>query len=74
MKAETTSDLTPDEIHALGLAELSRIEPQMEQAKRDAGFNGSLEAFRHYLQTDPKLWEQANQVRARFGQKPLRND
>jgi hypothetical protein len=27
-----------------------------------------------FLQTDPKLWEQANQLRTRFGQKPLRND
>jgi hypothetical protein len=25
-----------------------------------------------FLQTSPKLWEQANQLRARFGQKPLR--
>lgn len=55
VKTETTSDLSPDEIHALGLRELSRVENQMEQAKRDAGFSGSLEAFRHYLQTDPKF-------------------
>jgi hypothetical protein len=27
-----------------------------------------------FLQTDPKLWEQANQLRARFGHKPLRGD
>jgi hypothetical protein len=26
-----------------------------------------------FLQTDPKVWEQANQIRARFGQKPLRS-
>ena len=44
VKTETTSDLSPDEIHALGLRELSRIEGQMEQAKRDAGFSGSLDA------------------------------
>src|SRR5437868_729872 len=55
VKTETTSDLSPDEIHALGMRELSRIESQMEQAKRDAGFGGSLDAFRHYLQSDPKF-------------------
>jgi uncharacterized protein (DUF885 family) len=55
VKSQTTSDLSPDEIHALGLTELSRIENQMEQAKRDSGFAGSLDAFRHYLQTDPKF-------------------
>ncbi len=27
-----------------------------------------------FLQTEPKLWEQANQLRSRFGQKPLRGD
>ncbi len=27
-----------------------------------------------FLETDPKLWEQANQLRARFGHKPLRGD
>jgi len=26
-----------------------------------------------FLRTDPKVWEQANQMRARFGQKPLRH-
>src|SRR5207237_8161633 len=55
VKTETTSDLAPDEIHALGMRELSRIESQMEQAKRDAGFGGSLDAFRHSLQSDPKF-------------------
>jgi hypothetical protein len=27
-----------------------------------------------FLETDPKVWEQANQLRARFGHKPLRGD
>jgi hypothetical protein len=27
----------------------------------------------HFLQTNPKLWEQAGHLRARFGQKPLRS-
>ena len=55
VKSETTSDLSPDEIHALGLQELARIERDMEQAKIDAGFHGSIAEFRHYLQTDPKF-------------------
>ena len=55
VKSETTSDLSPDEIHALGLQELARIERDMEQAKNDAGFHGSIAEFRHYLQTDPKF-------------------
>ena len=55
VRSETTSDLSPDDIHALGLQELSRVETQMEQAKNDAGFRGSLAEFRHYLQTEPRF-------------------
>jgi uncharacterized protein (DUF885 family) len=55
VKSETTTDLSPDEIHALGLQELSRIEAAMEQAKNNAGFHGSMAEFRHYLQTDPQF-------------------
>jgi uncharacterized protein (DUF885 family) len=55
VKTETTSDLSPDQIHAAGLRELIQIEAEMEQAKNDAGFHGTLVEFRHYLQTDPKF-------------------
>ena len=55
VKSETTSDLSPDEIHALGLQELARIERDIEQAKSDAGFHGSVAEFRHFLQTDAKF-------------------
>jgi uncharacterized protein (DUF885 family) len=39
----------------LGLQELEQIERDMEQAKNDAGFHGSVPEFRRYLQTDPKF-------------------
>jgi uncharacterized protein (DUF885 family) len=55
VKTETTSDLSPGQIHAAGLQELTHIEAEMEQAKNDAGFHGTLVEFRHYLQTDPKF-------------------
>ncbi len=55
VKNETTSDLSPDEIHALGLKELDRIGQEMEEAKDAAGFHGTIAEFRHYLQTDPKF-------------------
>lgn len=53
--SETTSDLSPDAIHALGLKELVRIESETEKAKEDAGFHGSLPEFRQYLHGDPKF-------------------
>ena len=55
VKSETTSDLTPDAIHALGLADLKRIEAAMEKTKREAGFSGSLAQFRAFLHNDPRF-------------------
>jgi uncharacterized protein (DUF885 family) len=52
---QTTTDLSPDEIHAIGLKELDRIGQEMAQAKDAAGFHGTIAEFRHYLQTDPKF-------------------
>jgi uncharacterized protein (DUF885 family) len=55
VKSETTSDLTPDAIHQLGLSDLTRIEREMERAKNDAGFSGSLAEFRAFLRNDPRF-------------------
>jgi uncharacterized protein (DUF885 family) len=51
----TTTDMTPAEIHALGLAEVDRIHGLMEAAKADAGFKGSLKEFADFLRTDPRF-------------------
>jgi uncharacterized protein (DUF885 family) len=55
VKSETTSDLTPDAIHTLGLSDLKRIETEMERAKNEAGFSGSLVQFREFLHSDPRF-------------------
>ena len=55
VKSETTSDLSPDAIHALGLSELARIESEMGAVKKQAGFSGSLQSFREFLRTDPRF-------------------
>ena len=55
VKSETTADLTPDAIHALGRSELARIETAMERIKTEAGFNGSLAQFRAFLRNDPQF-------------------
>lgn len=53
-RVSTTSTLSPDEIHALGLREVARIEGEMEGAARKAGFR-DLATFRAAIATDPKL-------------------
>jgi len=53
--SSTTTDMTPEAIHALGLSEVERIHREMEMAKAAAGFKGSLKEFANYLRTDPKF-------------------
>lgn len=56
IRAYTTLDLTPDAVHALGLAEVAKIRAEMARAKADAGFTGDLPAFFHFLRTDPRFY------------------
>lgn len=55
VKSFTTTDMTPDEIHQLGLAEVARIRAEMEEVAADAGF-ASREAFIEHLRTDPQYY------------------
>jgi uncharacterized protein (DUF885 family) len=45
----TTADLTPAQIHDIGLAEVARIHKEMERVKDDVGFRGTLPEFFRYL-------------------------
>ena len=56
VKSSTTTDMTPDEVHTLGLSEVQRIRQQMETIKQQVGFTGDLNAFFTYLTTDPKFF------------------
>ncbi len=50
----TTTNLTPDQIHQTGLAEVARIRGEMEAIKQKVGFKGTLEEFFTFVKTDPK--------------------
>ena len=52
----TTTDLSPQDIHALGLKEVARIRAEMEAIKTQVGFSGTLAEFFTYLRTDPKFF------------------
>ena len=51
----TTLDLTPEQIHELGLKEVDRIQAEMLQTMKDSGFKGSFPEFLHFLKTDPQF-------------------
>jgi len=51
----TTTDLTADEIHEIGLKEVARIRGEMQKIIQQVGFQGSFQDFLQYLRTDPKF-------------------
>jgi len=51
----TTLDLTPQQVHETGLAEVERIHAEMEAAMRRTGFQGSFAEFLTFLRTDPRF-------------------
>ncbi|MBZ6379193.1 DUF885 domain-containing protein [Pacificimonas flava] len=52
----TTTDMSADEIHALGQSEVARILARMEEVKSTVGFDGDLSAFFDHVRTDPKFY------------------
>ena len=55
IKRYTTTEMTADEIHQLGLAEVARIRAEMEQVKQEVGFDGDLRDFFDYVRDNPAL-------------------
>ena len=55
LKHYTTTNLTADEIHDIGLAEVGRIQDEMREIMTRVGFEGSLKEFFTFLRTDPQF-------------------
>ncbi|MFK7957668.1 MAG: DUF885 family protein [Lysobacterales bacterium] len=53
VKASTTLDLSPEEIHQLGLREVARIHNEMREIMRAVKFSGDLRGFFEFIRTDP---------------------
>jgi uncharacterized protein (DUF885 family) len=56
VKHATTTELTPAEIHALGLKEVARLKAQLPAAIARTGFQGSFERFVVFARSDPRLF------------------
>lgn len=56
VRMRTTTDLTPQQIHDIGLSEVKRIRGEMEAVMRAVDFDGDLAAFFEFLRTDPQFY------------------
>ncbi len=56
VRYHTTTSLTADQIHEIGLKEVERIRAEMDTIIRQVGFQGSFQDFLNYLRTDPKFY------------------
>jgi prolyl oligopeptidase len=52
----TTTNLTPDEIHNIGLKEVKRIRDEMEQIINNLQWDGDFKSFLNYLRTSPRFY------------------
>lgn len=56
VRRETTTNMTPDEIHRLGQSEVARIRGLMEETINEVGFKGTFAEFLHMLRTDERFY------------------
>jgi uncharacterized protein (DUF885 family) len=56
VRANTTLELTPDEVHAIGLAEMARIRPKLLEVARGLGFKGEIADFAKWVESNPAVY------------------
>lgn len=62
LEQQTTTRLTPEEIHTTGVAEVARIRGEMDAVRQKVGFSGDYPAFVQHLQTDPRFKFESEQA------------
>jgi uncharacterized protein (DUF885 family) len=55
-REQTTTDLTPDQIFAIGMSEIARIHGEMLDQIKASGFRGDFAAFQAFLRHDPRFY------------------
>lgn len=68
VKQWTTTEMTPEDIHTLGLQEVSRLKSEMEKVKSEVGFKGTIKEFFDYVRNKAELkpFEKPEEVIANF--------
>ncbi|NJD31901.1 MAG: DUF885 domain-containing protein [Gammaproteobacteria bacterium] len=68
VRYHTGTSMTPDEVHRLGLSEVTRIRADMERIKNQVGHAGDLRSFFDALRTDPRFYyHEASELLAGYG-------
>lgn len=63
----TTTAMSAEQIHALGLVEVARIRGEMQRTRQQIGYSGDLRQFFDFIRTDPRFYfTQPEQLLARF--------
>jgi uncharacterized protein (DUF885 family) len=57
----TTLDVTAEEVHEIGLAEVERIRGEMLEVIDEVGFDGDLREFLEFLRTDPRFYPETGE-------------
>ncbi len=57
----TTTDMTADEIHEIGLKEVARIHSEMQKIKDQVNFDGDLQAFFKFMREDEQFYYNSDQ-------------
>jgi uncharacterized protein (DUF885 family) len=71
VRRSTTMDVTPEQVHAIGLAEVARIDSAMTAIRQEIGFTGTRAEFHAQLAKDPRFFAK---VPEEFGEKLMYHD
>ncbi|MDB5953813.1 DUF885 domain-containing protein [Ramlibacter sp.] len=61
VRNQTTTSLTPEAIHAIGLEQVAKAQQGMDAVRREVGFTGDLPAFEHYLNSDARFFKRSGE-------------
>ncbi len=67
---QTTTNLTPQQIHEIGVSEVKRIRAEMEKLIASTSFKGSFHDFTEFLRTDPRFYFDEPELVKEFGKLP----
>jgi uncharacterized protein (DUF885 family) len=61
VRSQTTTDLSPEQIHAIGLREVARLRSEINKVMQEMKWQGDFASFAHYLNTDPQFFHTSPQ-------------